>query len=64
MDEKLYWLVEFTNQEAEDSGHVFDDPERLAQFVKVNARDMGMMRIVVTSEHELAVDRVSETFAP
>lgn len=63
MDEHLFWCVEFTNADAEVSGHIFTEPEALGNFVRVNARDAASFRITVTSENVLASDRVAEAFA-
>lgn len=64
-DNNLYWVLEMEGIESAsiDQRRVFDDPEKLANFVRVNARDARLFRIAIASEDNLTELRINEAFA-
>lgn len=59
-----FWVVEMESVEMGDIAdrRVFDTPERLADYVRVNALDARCLRIAMADEGNLVELRITEAF--
>lgn len=64
MSSKIFWLLEMEGVDSGDidARQVFDDPEALGNWVRVNANDARLIRIAVASESNLVELRIGEAF--
>jgi hypothetical protein len=64
MSDKSFWVVEMEGVESGeiDERRVFDSPENLGNYVRVNANDARTFRIAQTSEMELTDLRIEAAF--
>lgn len=63
-DERMFWVVELEGVESGeiDARRVFDDPAKLGDYVRVNARDARRFRIAIADEANLVDLRITEAF--